>query len=71
MRFYRWLMAQRDRQDAVGALARDVKAGAGIPDGDTWMQHWLGNDTDEDDLIARWRLAWAEWERCGGQRHEA
>lgn len=67
MRFYRWLMTQRDRQDDVGELARDVKAGGGLPSGDAWMHHWMGNETDEDDLIQRWRVAWAEWGESNGQ----
>ena len=63
-RFYQWLMRQIDRQDPVGELARDIRAGRGIPDGDTWLHHWLTGDVDGQ--IQRWRLAWAEWEQDNG-----
>ena len=62
LRFRPWLMLQLHREDPVGDLARDVKAGDGLPSGDAWMRHWMGEPTPEDHLIARWRQAWAEWE---------
>jgi hypothetical protein len=65
VRFYDWLMRRQHRQDPTGALARDVAKGGGLPSGDAWMRHWMGQTTDEDHLIARWRAAWEEWEANG------